>query len=82
MNKILSIVVMGCLVIGCVHGKWVKEGGSPEQGEKDLEECQSLGTHFEPRPATLGDKVGVPPDTSTETIAQCMKEKGYRWEAK
>ena len=79
MNKLLFVTVVSCVVIGCTQGQWMKEGANPETVQKDYQECQTLGTSFEPQPATLGDKIGANPDMSAQAIEQCMQGKGYRW---
>jgi len=79
MNKLLVILGLSCLVIGCVGGQWTKEGAPPEAVQQDYGECQTLGIVQQPQPTTLGDKIGANPDMSGRAIEQCMRGKGYRW---
>lgn len=78
-NKLYIVVVVSCLAIGCTQGQWIKEGADPQTVENDFRECQTVGTSFEPAPATLGDKIGANPDMSGQAIEKCMQAKGYRW---
>ncbi|MDX1412070.1 MAG: hypothetical protein R3351_07920 [Nitrospirales bacterium] len=79
--KKFSHIIVGfiCLLTGCTGGQWIKQGASPESVQKDYNECRTWATIQQPRPGTLGERIGANPDMSGQAIEKCMREKGYQW---
>lgn len=79
MDNRAFVVGLTCLLLGCAGGQWVKEGTPPETVKRDYDECQMMGIVQEPKPTTLGEKIGANPNMSRQAIERCMRGKGYQW---
>lgn len=73
--RVLTLLVMICVLSGCSQTLYVKEGATPQQFQADQFECEQKVITMYGGYAQMGPGHAV---MARQDIARCLTTKGYR----